>query len=116
MEIDDQTVAYIAASHKHFEDLKQVAAQLAGYLVLEAAGSRSATPNHPMLVSAEQLAKSAADGIRSARVTHRTRSHHRRLVTAAAQLDEALSAARAGGDPLLSIEAAYAALREASKT
>ena len=33
--IDDQTTAYILAVQAYFEDLKQVAAQLAGLLVLE---------------------------------------------------------------------------------
>ena len=116
MEIDDRTVAYIAASHKHFEDLKQVAAQLAGFLVLAESGSRTAVPDHPMLASAAQLARSAAHGIQSAHVTPRARLHHRRLVSASAKLNEALTSARAGADPLLSVQAAYDELREASKT
>lgn len=116
MEIDDRTVTYIAAAHKHFEDLKQVAAQLAGFLVLAESGSRSAVPDHPMLASAAQLARSAADGIRCAPVTPRARPHHRRLVSASAKLNDALTSARAGSDPLSSVQAAYAELREASKT
>jgi hypothetical protein len=115
MEIDDRTVAYITAAHKHFEDLKQVAAQLAGFLVLSASGSRSALPDHPMLISAEQLARGAADGIRTARVTPRAGSHHRHLVTASAELDNALASARKGADPLRSIEAAYRELRAATR-
>ena len=45
--IDNETVAYILVARKHFEDLRQVAAQLAGLLVLAAAGGKSATPDHP---------------------------------------------------------------------
>ena len=47
--IDDETVAYILKAQKYFEDLRQVAAQLAGLLALAAAGGKSATPDHPML-------------------------------------------------------------------
>jgi hypothetical protein len=108
--IDDQTTAYILAVQVYFEDLKQVAAQLAGLLVLEAAG---AVPDHPMLASAGQAYKNAADGLRSVRVTAGARTHHGHLLAAAAKLDEAL---RAGGDKLRLLEGAYAELRSASRT
>ena len=42
--VDDATAAYIVENQKCFEDLKQVAAQLAGLLVLAAAGSKEARP------------------------------------------------------------------------
>jgi hypothetical protein len=107
--IDDQTTAYMLSVQVYFEDLKQVAAQLAGLLVLEAAG---ATPDHPMLASASQAYKNAADGLKSIRVTARARVHHKHLLAAAAKLDEAL---RASGDKLRLLEGAYAELRSASK-
>ena len=110
-EIDDQTVAYILTVQTYFEDLKQVAAQLAGLLVLEAAGSK--TPDHPMLASADQAYKSAADGLKSARVPALARRHHYHLLAAARNLDEAL---RASGDTLALLEGAYAELRSASRT
>jgi hypothetical protein len=110
--MDDQTVAYIITAQKHFEDLKQVAAQLAGFLVLAASGSKTATPDHPMLASAAQLSKSARDGIHSTPVTPRTRRHHTHLATAAANLEDALASA----DPLKPLEAAYSELRAASKS
>jgi hypothetical protein len=109
-EIDDQTVAYILAAQPCFEDLKQVASQLAGLLVLEAAG---AAHDHPMLTSAEQVYRHAEDGLRSARVTARARVHHNHLLTAATKLNEAL---RESGDPLVPLESAYAELRLASRT
>ena len=110
-DIDDQTVAYILAAQTYFEDLKQVAAQLAGLLVLEAAGSKA--PDHSMLVSAEQVYKNAADGLRSALVPARATAHHAHLLAAASRLSGAL---RGSGDPLVLLEGAYAELRAASKT
>ena len=58
-EIDDRTVAYIVVVQTCFEDLKQVAGQLAGLLVLSAAGSPNAGPDHPMLALAGRLHESA---------------------------------------------------------
>jgi hypothetical protein len=108
--IDDQTTAYIVNVQVYFEDLKQVAAQLAGLLVLGAAG---AAPDHPMLASAGQAYENAADGLKSLRVPPQARTHHNHLVAAAAKLDEAL---RANGDTLRLLEGAYAELRWASRT
>jgi hypothetical protein len=107
---DDQTVAYTLVVQSYFEDLKQVAAQLAGLLVLEAAG---AAPDHPMLASADQAYKSAADGLRSVRVPLPARRHHNYLLAAASKLHEAL---HGSGDRLAPLEGAYADLRSASKT
>jgi hypothetical protein len=109
-EIDDQTVAYVLAAQPWFEDLKQVAAQLAGLLVLDAAG---AAPDHPMRVSAERVYQNAVDGLRSARVPARARPHHDHLLAASRKLNDALSAK---GDPLVFLESAYAELRSASRT
>jgi hypothetical protein len=108
--VDDQTVAYMLAAQTWFEDLKQVAAQLAGLLVLKEAG---AAPDHPMLTSASQAYKNAADGLKSARVPAPARRHHDHLLAAAATLDEALLAR---GDSLGLLEGAYAELRSASRT
>jgi hypothetical protein len=111
-EIDDQTVAYILATQTYFEDLKQVAAQLAGSLVLSAAGSKSTAP----LQSTEELYRNAADGLKSVRVTTRARRHHESLQTALAKLGDALSSIKGSGDPLIPLESAYADLRSASRT
>jgi len=106
---DDQITAYVIAAQPYFEDLKQVAAQLAGLLVLEAAG---ATPDHPMLLSAREAHRNATDGLRCTRVPVRARAHHRHLLSASVYLTEAL---RAGADPLAPLQHAYADLRAASK-
>ena len=65
--VDDATAAYIVENQKCFEDLKQVASQLAGLLVLAAAGSKEAMPDHPMLDAARELFREADDAVRSAR-------------------------------------------------
>jgi hypothetical protein len=122
--IDDATVAYILNVRPHFENLRQVAAQLAGVLVLAATGARSAAPDHPMLHSAEQLFQESADGIRRARATGRALLHHQHLTQAAASIETALSNARdrlgrSNGrvdlDPVLTpLKVGYAHLQDAA--
>jgi hypothetical protein len=92
--LDDLTVAYILNARPHFENLRQVAAQLAGVLVLAATGARSASPDHPMLHSAQRLFEESADGIRRARATGHALPHHQHLTHAAASIETALSIAR----------------------
>jgi hypothetical protein len=117
-ELDDATAAYILETGKAFEDLRQVAAQLAGLLVLEAAGARSELPQHPMLPAAEELFQAAAETVRSARATARARRHHDHLMQAAADIHCALRAARRSQavDPILTpLRSAYAQLEGASR-
>ena len=92
--LDDATVAYVIASQPLFEDLRQVAAQLAGLLVLAATGSREATPAHPMLEAAERLFKRTADGIAHVRPGERARLHHDSLREAVRSIGDALTATR----------------------
>ena len=116
-ELDDRTVAYILETRKPFEDLRQVAAQLAGLLVLEAAGARSELPQHPMLMAAEELYGDAAERVRMAHVTRRAGRHQHCLVEAAAAIRSALDAAHRSPaiDPILApLRAAYAQLQAAS--
>jgi hypothetical protein len=122
--IDDETVAYTLEAHRYFEDLRQVAAQLAGLLVLAAAGGKSATPGHPMLEAAGRLHESASAGIRGLRATPRASAHRDYLSRAAAALECALASAqthlwRAGRNAevepiMLPLQAAYDQLRLAS--
>jgi hypothetical protein len=104
--IDDRTASYIIEAQKHFEDLRQVAAQLAGRLVLQAVGSRFAAAD-----TTRELYMGAADGLRSARPTARARRHHEALLAAIEELGVALSTA---GDSLTPLRAAYAHLQSAS--
>lgn len=117
-ELDSDTLAYILESRKHFEDLRQVSAQLAGLLVLAAAGSRSAGPHHPMLESADRLFRETVDAIHHARVTVRARRHHQTLLRAAEALRKSLAAARLSPhvDPALApLRIAYDELQKASR-
>src|SRR3954470_14374865 len=111
-DIDDRTTAYVIAAQPLFEDLRQVAAQLAGLLVLAATGAASATPDHPMLEASQRVFARAADALqRTAPSSHeRTRSHHRQLRDASDALARALAAAH--GWPL-HVDAVMIALREA---
>jgi hypothetical protein len=114
---DDATTAYILETRKAFEDLRQVAAQLAGLLVLNAAGSKSAGPHHPMLASADRLYQETIESIQRARVADRALRHHTYLLQASAALRTALFAAHSGLeiDPILTpLRAAYAHLQRAS--
>ena len=94
--LDDRTVGYVIASQPIFEDLRQVAAQLAGILVLFATGSKTAAPDHPLLTTASQLFEQAADAVERVRpsVTGRARPHHEDLTRAAAALRTAMAATR----------------------
>jgi hypothetical protein len=122
--LDDLTVTYVLAARPHFENLRQIAAQLAGLLVLAATGARSAAPDHPLLHSAERLFQESIDGIRRTRTTDRALCHHQHLTQAAAALDTALSAARdrlgrtdgrADLDPImLPLRAGYSHLQHAA--
>jgi hypothetical protein len=118
--VDDETTAYILENRKYFEELRQAAAQLAGWLVLAAAGAQTAVPDHPLLRAADQTCQDAADALQYAHVTPRAREHHRYLRRAAAALRIALSAAHAGIadiDPTLTpLRAAYAHLKSATNS
>jgi hypothetical protein len=121
--LDDQTVAYVLAARPHFESLRDVAAQLAGLLVLAASGAPTAAPHHPMLHSAETMIQASRDGIRSTRSTTRALSHHQHLTQAADSIEAALLAARdrlgrpfADIDPILApLSAGYAHLQHAAR-
>jgi hypothetical protein len=120
--LDDSTVAYVLAARPHFEHLRDVAAQLAGLLVLAASGASSAAPDHPMLRSAQTLFEESRDGIRRTRGTDRARVHHLHLTEAAEAIGAALTAARdrlgrplADLDPILTpLRAGYTHLQQAA--
>jgi hypothetical protein len=88
--LDDATAKYIVENQRCFEDLKQVASQLAGLLLLAAAGSKEALPDHPVIDAARNLFREADDALRRARPTERARKHHAHLTSAANSIDLAL--------------------------
>jgi hypothetical protein len=115
--IDDATAAYIVENRKCFEDLKQVASQLAGLLLLSASGSKEAAPDHPMLHAAGELFQEAVNAMRSARPTERARRHHEHLARASSMLGGALREARAGLNVdrvLIPLRAGYSELEQAA--
>ena len=121
---DDHTVAYIIETQPLFEDLRQVAAQLAGLLVLAATGSRDATPDHPMLGAAEDLFRQTVERVEGTRPTERARPHRDSLRQAAGSLRVALTATRtllmapAGADfdpVLVPLRDGYSHLQRASR-
>jgi hypothetical protein len=116
--VDDATAAYILETRECFEDLRQVAAQIAGVLVLAAAGGKSATPDHPMLAAAAELHQAALDRLRSIRPTERARAHHHYLTQSSDALAIALAAThRMEIDSILPpVRAAYAHLQRAAET
>ena len=123
--VDDATAAYIFENRRCFEDLKQVASQLAGLLVLAASGSKEALPDHPMLDAAQRMFREADDALRRARPTRRAQPHHWHLMNAAGSIGRALNAAhrnlrpQGGGleiDPILiPLRAGYAELEQAAR-
>ena len=117
--VDDATAAYILETRRCFEDLRQVASQLAGLLVLAASGGKSAAPDHPMLESARRLFEEAEDGLQGARMTERARAHHQALLDACGAMRESLERADASLqsiDPvLLPLRNAYSHLERASR-
>jgi hypothetical protein len=115
--VDDATASYIVENQRCFEDLKQVASQLAGLLVLAAAGSKEAAPDHPALLRARELFQEATDGLRRARPTDRARKHHAHIAIAAARIGTALQGAQGRIDVdriLIPLRAGYAELERAA--
>ena len=94
--LDDRTAAYILATRRPFEDLRQVASQLAGLLVLAASGAKSASPDHPLLGAARTMFDEAAGDVRRATPSPRAQRHHASFLQALLAIDEALALAPAG--------------------
>jgi hypothetical protein len=93
-QIDDVTAVYVLEHHKTFEDLRQVAAHLAGLLLLVASGANGATAEHSALEKMGRLCDEAVEAIRRARPSARARRHHEELLAACTALERAWAAAR----------------------
>ena len=115
--IDDATATYILENQKCFEDLKQVASQLAGLLVLAASGSKEAVPDHPMLDAAGELFREADHALQRARPTERARRHYDHLARSSSAIGVALKEARVGLNVdriLIPLRAGYSELEQAA--
>jgi len=93
--LDERTIRYVLETRPQFEELRQAVGQLAGMLVLAAAGAKSVTQDHPLFATARETLTRAADGIRAARPSPRAVHHHRHLLGAIETLDIALQRAKA---------------------
>jgi len=93
--VDAAVLAYIGRAQPAFDLLRQAAGQLAGLLVLAAAGSRAAV-DHPMLGSARGSLDEATERLRLAQPPQSARHHHHHLVEAATLTALALDNAEAG--------------------
>src|SRR5512147_2379599 len=78
--LDDGTIRYVLETRPHFEDLRHAVGQVAGMLVLAAAGAKTVTQDHPLLMTARSTLRQVEDGIRAARPSARATHHHRHLV------------------------------------
>jgi len=115
--VDDATALYITENQRCFEDLKQVASQLAGWLVLAAAGSKEAAPDHPALIAARAVFIEANDAVSQSRPTERALPHHAHLVRAASAIGSALQETSRGRDVnriLIPLRAGYSELERAA--
>lgn len=92
--LDDATARYVLHARVPFDLLRQAAGQLAGLLVLAAAGGSSAQ-DHPMLELAGGCVAEALDGLRILSPPDRGTHHHRHLLRAATAIGAALGSARA---------------------
>jgi hypothetical protein len=112
-ELDDTTVSYVQNVGPPFEDLRQVAAQLAGILLLAAAGSKFATPQHPVLGLADASYERAMDSIRSAAVPQRAAHHHFHLMKSGRLIGNALASCKSNGVLATDQDLILSSLREA---
>jgi hypothetical protein len=92
--LDDHTIRYVLETRPHFEELRHALGQVAGMLVLAAAGAKTVTQDHPLFASARRTFDSAGDGIRAARPSARAEHHHRHLVAALGAMNFALNRAQ----------------------
>jgi hypothetical protein len=124
LHLDDATAAYILATRNPFDLLRSSAAQLAGLMVLTAAGARDVVA-HPMLERALEAQAEADDAIGSfaGRIPARAKHHRHHVLRANGALASALQAARTGafrGDAavmdsiLTPLQAAYRELQWAA--
>ena len=92
--LDERTVRYVLETRPHFEELRQAVGQVAGMLVLAAAGANSVTQDHPLFATARDALTRATDGIRWMRASAGAAHHHRHLLGAAEALGFALKRAK----------------------
>jgi hypothetical protein len=111
---DEATAVYILENQRCFEDLKQVASQLAGWLVLAAAGSNEAVPDHPVLLRARETFRDIEDAIQQARPTDGALKHYQHVASAAQSIGIALKNSPSIDGMLNPLRAGYSELERAA--
>lgn len=94
-DMDDGSIAYAIGMQLPFDCLRNAAAQLAGVLILAATGSRSGSPDHPILAVAADNHRQALDGMRAVRVPDDSRHRHLHMMRASSLIAEAVVAFKA---------------------
>lgn len=112
-ELDATTVSYVLDMGPPFEDLRRVAAQLAGILLLATAGSKLATPRNPLFGAASASYERAMDSIRSVTVPQRAKHHHHHLMKSAGLIGNAMASCRTSGALAVDLDLVLSLLREA---
>jgi len=92
--MDDKSLRYLLAVHPAFDSFRTAASQLAGLLVLVAAGAKGGAPDRAMLNAATLAHAEAADRLRGLAATERVRHLHYHLCEAAQGIGAALAAAK----------------------
>ncbi len=92
--LDDRTIRYVLETRPHFEDLRHAVGQVAGMLVLAAAGSKTVTQDHPLFATARATLERVSEGIGAAHPSARAVHHHRHLIAAVGGLGLALKRAQ----------------------
>jgi hypothetical protein len=89
-DLDDRVLGYLLEARPAFTGLRQGLSQLAGMLVLAAAGaSGGVRPEHPMIAVVAQVLAEAADRLRASQAPDLCRHLHRHLLAAAIVLEAA---------------------------
>jgi len=94
--LDERTIRYVLKTRPLFEDLRQAVGQVAGMLVLAAAGAKTVTQDHPLFASACETLGRVSDLIRSTQPDARAVHHHRHLLKAMEALGLAMTRGKEG--------------------
>lgn len=89
-DMDDGSIAYSIGMQMPFECLRNAAAQLAGVLILAATGSRSGSPDHPILAVVIDNHQQAVDGMGAVKVPAGSRHRHLHMTRALTLIADAV--------------------------
>lgn len=90
--LKDESGRYMLEAHRHFDDLKLVASQIAGILLVVESCAGGSIMGHPMLAQAQSLFEESRDGIRSLKPDASSQHHHHHLAKASSAIATTLAA------------------------